>query len=60
MQWARPETCVGQHVMPRTRLARQGVAHVAAHVAAHELGAAAYAIKAVRAVAPQGQSDAAG
>ena len=37
-----------------------GQAGVVAHVAAHELGAAAYAIKAVRAVAPQGQSDALG
>ena len=37
-----------------------GQAGVVAHVAAHELGAAAYAIKAVRAVAPHGQSDAAG
>ena len=37
-----------------------GQAAVVAHVAAHELGAAAYAIKAVRAAAPQGQSDAAG
>lgn len=31
-----------------------------AHVAAHELGAAAYAIKAVRAAAPQGEGEAAG
>jgi len=31
-----------------------------AHVAAHELGAAAYAIKAVRAAAPNGQESAAG
>jgi hypothetical protein len=31
-----------------------------AHVAAHELGAAAYAIKAVRAAAAKGESDAAG
>jgi hypothetical protein len=31
-----------------------------AHVAAHELGAAAYAIKAVRAAAPKGESDSAG
>lgn len=31
-----------------------------AHVAAHELGAAAYAIKAVRAAAPKGQGEAAG
>lgn len=31
-----------------------------AHVAAHELGAAAYAIKAVRAAAPSGEGDSAG
>lgn len=37
-----------------------GQAAVVAHVAAHELGAAAYAIKAVRAAAPQGESEAAG
>ncbi|MFE0276326.1 putative immunity protein [Streptomyces sp. NPDC058992] len=33
---------------------------VVAHVAAHELGAAAYAVKAVRAAAPEGESEAAG
>ncbi|MGC4885994.1 putative immunity protein [Micromonospora sp. DT227] len=37
-----------------------GQAGVVAHVAAHELGAAAYAIKAVRAAAPRGEADAAG
>lgn len=37
-----------------------GQAAVVAHVAAHELGAAAYAIKAARAAAPGGQSDRAG
>lgn len=37
-----------------------GQAAVVAHVAAHELGAAAYAIKAVRAAAPDGDADAAG
>lgn len=37
-----------------------GQAAVVAHVAAHELGAAAYAIKAVRAAAPKGGSEAAG
>lgn len=37
-----------------------GQAAVVAHVAAHELGAAAYAIKAVRAAAPEGESDSAG
>jgi hypothetical protein len=37
-----------------------GQAGVVAHVAAHELGAAAYAIKAARAAAPAGDGDAAG
>jgi thymidine phosphorylase len=37
-----------------------GQAGVVAHVAAHELGAAAYAIKAARAGAPEGQGDDAG
>ena len=37
-----------------------GQAAVVAHVAAHELGAAAYAIKAARAAAPDGGSPAAG
>ncbi len=37
-----------------------GQAAVVAHVAAHELGAAAYAIKAARAAAPEGEDDAAG
>ena len=37
-----------------------GQAAVVAHVAAHELGAAAYAIKAVRAAAPKGEGDLAG
>jgi hypothetical protein len=37
-----------------------GQAGVVAHVAAHELGAAAYAIKAVRAAAPDDESEAAG
>ncbi|MFC8516395.1 putative immunity protein [Streptomyces sp. NPDC057257] len=37
-----------------------GQAAVVAHVAAHELGAAAYAIKAVRAAAPKDESEAAG
>ena len=37
-----------------------GQAGVVAHVAAHELGAAAYAIKAVRAAAPDGEGGAAG
>jgi hypothetical protein len=37
-----------------------GQAGAVAHVAAHELGAAAYAIKAVRAAAPDGDGEAAG
>ena len=37
-----------------------GQAGAVAHVAAHELGAAAYAIKAARAAVPPGQSDIAG
>lgn len=37
-----------------------GQAAAVAHVAAHDLGAAAYAIKAVRAAAPDGGSEAAG
>jgi hypothetical protein len=37
-----------------------GQAGAVAHVAAHDLGAAAYAIKAARAPAPDGQRDAAG
>lgn len=37
-----------------------GQAAVVAHVAAHELGAAAYAIKAVRAAAPKGEREIAG
>jgi hypothetical protein len=37
-----------------------GQAGVVAHVAAHELGAAAYAIKAARAGAPEGEGDRAG
>ncbi|MCC7106343.1 MAG: hypothetical protein IT307_14470 [Chloroflexi bacterium] len=37
-----------------------GQAVAVAHVAAHELGAAAYAIKAARAAAPEGESESAG
>jgi len=45
---------------PRYAAYAAGQAAVVAHVAAHELGAAAYAIKAVRAAAPRGQGDRAG
>ncbi len=37
-----------------------GQAGAVAHVAAHELGAAAYAIKAVRAAATEGEAESAG
>ena len=45
---------------PRHAAYAAGQAAVVAHVAAHELGAAAYAIKAARAGAPEGESDGAG
>ena len=45
---------------PRYAAYAAGQAAVVAHVAAHELGAAAYAIKAVRAAAPHGEGEAAG
>jgi hypothetical protein len=45
---------------PRHAAYAAGQAGVVAHVAAHELGAAAYAIKAVRAAAPDGEGEAAG
>jgi thymidine phosphorylase len=45
---------------PRHAAYAAGQAGAVAHVAAHELGAAAYAIKAARAAAGDGESDAAG
>jgi len=45
---------------PRHAAYAAGQAGVVPHVAAHELGAAAYAIKAVRAAAPEGEGEAAG
>ena len=45
---------------PRHAAFAAGQAGAVAHVAAHELGAAAYAIKAARAAAPHGDSEAAG
>ncbi|MFO7191983.1 MULTISPECIES: putative immunity protein [Thermocrispum] len=45
---------------PRFAAYAAGQAAVVAHVAEHELGAAAYAIKAVRAAVPPEQADAAG
>src|SRR5579864_7640113 len=73
--WARGEVkmmqarAAGGHAMGAARDLRGAARHAAyaagqagvvAHVAAHELGAAAYAIKAVRAAAPDGEADAAG
>ncbi len=45
---------------PRHAAYAAGQAAVVAHVAAHELGAAAYAIKAARAAAPAGEGESAG
>ena len=45
---------------PRHAAYAAAQAAAVAHVAAHELGAAAYAIKAVRAAAPEGKREAAG
>ncbi|MGK5638825.1 putative immunity protein [Streptomyces sp. URMC 126] len=73
--WARGEAkmmrarAAGGHAMGAARDLRgaaryaayaAGQAAVVAHVAAHELGAAAYAIKAVRAAAPRGEGEATG
>jgi hypothetical protein len=70
--WARGEITMlqaraaGGHAMsaardlrgaPRYAAYAAGQAGVVAHVAAHELGAAAYAIKAVRAAAPEGEGE---
>ena len=45
---------------PRHAAYAAGQAAAVAHVAAHELGAAAYAIKAARAAAPEGEGERAG
>jgi hypothetical protein len=45
---------------PRHAAYAAGQAAVVPHVAAHELGAAAYAIKAVRAAAPRDEAESAG
>jgi hypothetical protein len=73
--WARGEITMtqaraaGGHAMgaardlrgaPRHAAYAAGQAGVVAHVAAHDLGAAAYAIKAARAAAPAGEGEAAG
>ena len=73
--WVRGEVrmmqarAAGGHAMGAARDLRGAARHAAyaagqagavAHVAAHELGAAAYAIKAARAAAPEGEGDRAG
>ena len=73
--WARGEITMmacraaGGHAMAAARAMRGAARHAAyaagqaavvAHVAAHELGAAAYAIKAVRAAAPADEGEIAG
>lgn len=73
--WARGEVrmtqarAAGGHAMAAARDLRgaarfaayaAGQAAVTAHVAAHELGAAAYAIRAARAAAPEGEGERAG
>ena len=73
--WVRGEVgmmtarAAGGHAMGAARDLRGSARHAAyaagqagavAHVAAHELGAAAYAIKAARAAVPAGESEAAG
>ncbi|WP_333760588.1 putative immunity protein [Streptomyces sp. IBSBF 2390] len=73
--WTRGEVgmmrarAAGGHAMGAARPLRGAARHAAyaagqagavAHVAAHELGAAAYAIKAVRAAAPEEEREAAG
>jgi hypothetical protein len=74
-QWARGEVTMTQsrnaagHAMAAARVLQGAARHAAfaagqaaavAHVAAHELGAAAYAIKAVRAAADKGEAEIAG
>jgi len=54
------ESAQPQDPRPRQAIEHAGQAGAVAHVAAHELGAAAYAIKAARAAAPDGESEAAG
>lgn len=73
--WARGEIpmsqsrAAGGHAMAAARAVSGAARHAAyavgqaavvAHVAAHELGAAAYAIKAARAAAPKGEGELAG
>ena len=55
----KPERFRGRAPLELTEQGRVQAAAVA-HVAAHELGAAAYAIKAARAAAPESEGEAAG
>ena len=57
MPWVQPAICVEQPGMPPMPPDQAGVV---AHVAAHDLGAAAYAIKAARAAVSDADSAAAG
>jgi hypothetical protein len=57
MQWLREDACAGP---PGHAAYAAGQAAVVAHVAAHELGAAAYAIKAARAAATAREGESAG
>jgi hypothetical protein len=66
--WAEARTAAG-HANAAARDLRWAARHAAyaagqaaavGHVAAHELGAAAYAVRAARAAAPEGEGDAAG
>jgi len=57
MQWARPETCVEQHGMPPTLRAKLEPSRTSPRMS---LALPAYAIKAARAAAPEGESEAAG
>ncbi|HWH67444.1 MAG TPA: hypothetical protein VNS99_15165, partial [Gaiellales bacterium] len=68
ISWAEARTAAG-HANAAARDLRGPARHAAyaagqaaavGHVAAHELGAAAYAIRAARAAAPDGESEAAG
>jgi hypothetical protein len=68
INWAEARTAAG-HANAAARDLRRAARHAAyaagqaaavGHVAAHELGAAAYAIKAARAAAPDGDGEAAG
>jgi len=68
VSWAEARTAAGHangaardlQGAPRHAAYAAGQAGAVGHVAAHELGAAAYAIRAARAAAPEGEGEAAG